>query len=218
MSSQKSIDRQREPVRPKRQRGRERVFAIVEAAVDLFAAQEYSAVTMTEIAARSGTAIGSLYRFFPTKAHVADEILARYDQSIRREFDECAAEAGSRPIAETAADLIERVAALGRYRAAGLALIDARNELGEPVKAQIGNIRGTMQAGVARVLAAAQPGMPEDDVAACALAVLQVLKTAANSMRRAEGEQDILRRELRRMLVLYLHDCARRTAVGAHHT
>jgi len=62
MASQKSI----EAVAPKRQRGRERVAAILDAAAQLFIEQG-QAVTMTEIAARSGTAIGSLYRFFPTR-------------------------------------------------------------------------------------------------------------------------------------------------------
>ena len=34
----------------------------------------YDAATMTEIAARSGTAIGSLYRFFPSKESLSDAL------------------------------------------------------------------------------------------------------------------------------------------------
>ena len=39
---------------------------------------------MTEIAARSNTAIGSLYRFFPTKEVLADALLDRYWEQLGR--------------------------------------------------------------------------------------------------------------------------------------
>ncbi|WP_141262560.1 TetR/AcrR family transcriptional regulator, partial [Komagataeibacter diospyri] len=55
------------PLAPTRQRGRDRVEAILAAATTVFAEKSYETATMTEIAARSSTAIGSLYRFFPTK-------------------------------------------------------------------------------------------------------------------------------------------------------
>ena len=63
---------------PKRERGRQRVAAIMDAAVELFSEKGYDAATMTEIAARSSTAIGSLYRFFPSKEALADALLQRY--------------------------------------------------------------------------------------------------------------------------------------------
>src|ERR1700749_522595 len=62
MSSQKST-----AVEPKRARGRARVEAILVAAGQVFAEQGYDRATMTEIAARSSTAIGSLYRLFPAQ-------------------------------------------------------------------------------------------------------------------------------------------------------
>jgi len=52
---------------PQRQRGRLRVAAILEAGAAAFREKGYDAVTMTEIAARSGTTFGSLYRFFLRK-------------------------------------------------------------------------------------------------------------------------------------------------------
>ncbi len=52
---------------PKRQRGRLRVAAILEAGREVFTEKGYDAATMTEIAARSGTAIGSLYPLFPVE-------------------------------------------------------------------------------------------------------------------------------------------------------
>src|ERR1700742_1593166 len=68
---------------PKRQRGRLRVAAILQAGREVFTEKGYDAAAMTEIAARSGTAIGSLYRFFPAKESPADALLLRYVQHVK---------------------------------------------------------------------------------------------------------------------------------------
>jgi AcrR family transcriptional regulator len=60
---------------PQRSNGKLRVAAILEAAAAVIAEKGYEGATMAEIAARSGTKIGSLYRFFPNKESVADTIV-----------------------------------------------------------------------------------------------------------------------------------------------
>ena len=75
------------PRAPQRQRGRDRVAGLMAAAASVFIEKGYEGATMTEIAARAGAAIGSLYLFFPTKAALAqamvtalgDELSARLD-------------------------------------------------------------------------------------------------------------------------------------------
>jgi len=57
---------------PQRSNGKLRVAAILEAAAAVIAEEGYEGATMAEIAARSGTKIGSLYRFFPNKESLAD--------------------------------------------------------------------------------------------------------------------------------------------------
>ena len=52
---------------PKRERGKQRVAALIDAGAELFAEKGYEATTMTEIASRAGAAIGSLYQFFPVQ-------------------------------------------------------------------------------------------------------------------------------------------------------
>ena len=59
-------------VRQHRRRGRERVAALLAAAATVFAERGYEAATMTEVAARAGASIGSLYQFFPTKELLAE--------------------------------------------------------------------------------------------------------------------------------------------------
>ena len=59
---------------PRLQRGHERVSALLAAAAAVFVERGYDGATMTEIAARAGASIGSLYQFFPTKTLVAEAL------------------------------------------------------------------------------------------------------------------------------------------------
>ena len=63
-------------LQPQRGRGRERVDALIAAATAVFVERGFDAATMTEIAARAGANIGSLYRFFPSKEVLAQSVLA----------------------------------------------------------------------------------------------------------------------------------------------
>jgi AcrR family transcriptional regulator len=55
---------------PRQQRGQERVAKILAAAAVVFEEVGYTAATTNLIAAQAGTAIGSLYQFFPDKAAI----------------------------------------------------------------------------------------------------------------------------------------------------
>jgi AcrR family transcriptional regulator len=73
---------------PQRANGRLRVAAILEAAAAVIAEQGYEAATMAEIASRSGTQIGSLYRFFPNKESLADTIVVSARENVDTVFDQ----------------------------------------------------------------------------------------------------------------------------------
>src|ERR1700739_1954647 len=60
---------------PKRARGKQRVADLLQPAAAVFAEKGYEAATMTEIAARAGAPIGSLYQFFPAKEALADTLV-----------------------------------------------------------------------------------------------------------------------------------------------
>src|ERR1700722_6650079 len=75
MSSDAEIPRARPP---KRARGKQRVAALLQAAAAVFGEKGYEAATMTEIAARAGAPIGSLYQFFPVKEALADTLVQNY--------------------------------------------------------------------------------------------------------------------------------------------
>ncbi len=63
---------------PKQKRSRQRVDAILNAASELFAEVGYEAATIVEIAARSNTAVGSMYQFFANKEAILYAIVERY--------------------------------------------------------------------------------------------------------------------------------------------
>jgi AcrR family transcriptional regulator len=72
---------------PQRQRGRDRVAGLMAAAAELFVAKGYDATTMTEIAARAGASIGSLYLFFPTKPVLAQSMLSLLSDRMSAQLD-----------------------------------------------------------------------------------------------------------------------------------
>ncbi|MGN6550785.1 MAG: TetR/AcrR family transcriptional regulator, partial [Pararhizobium sp.] len=76
------------PRAPQQKRGRARVAALTTAAAAVFAEKGYEASTMTEIAARAGAAIGTLYLFFPTKKALAQAILAHHADELSARLDE----------------------------------------------------------------------------------------------------------------------------------
>jgi len=88
MPSHKSSPKKTRAIQvPQRANGRLRVAAILEAAAVVIAERGYEAATMAEIAARSGTKIGSLYRFFPNKESLADMIVVSARENLDTVFD-----------------------------------------------------------------------------------------------------------------------------------
>src|SRR5579862_2415271 len=111
---------------PKRARGRERVAKLLQAATAVFAEKGYDAATMTEIAARAGAPIGSLYQFFPVKEALADTLVQNFVELLAADLQEL--EARAREIDNQT--LIERLFGLLRShpheRAAAIPLAEAR--------------------------------------------------------------------------------------------
>lgn len=207
MASQKSSA---SAVAPKRQRGRDRVAAIMDAGVAVFLEKGYEAATMTEIAARAGAAIGSLYRFFPTKEALADALVARYGEALLGVFAEVEARAGDMAPAELAAALIEAIESLQPERAAAVALIDARPAAFEARA----NLRQALRRRIAAILAKAAPGLSPERAPIAAVLTLSLLK----SLRALPVEDGVdaaaLAEESRALVALYLADL-RRAQVGA---
>jgi AcrR family transcriptional regulator/predicted RNA-binding Zn-ribbon protein involved in translation (DUF1610 family) len=69
---------------PKQQRGKARVEKILDAAAAVFDRVGYNAATTHMIAAEAGTAIGSLYQFFPDKAAIFNAMELRHVARVKQ--------------------------------------------------------------------------------------------------------------------------------------
>ncbi|WP_225768600.1 TetR/AcrR family transcriptional regulator [Inquilinus sp. Marseille-Q2685] len=186
---------------PRRQRGRDRVAALLQAGAAVFAEKGYEATTMTEVAARARASIGSLYQFFPSKEALADALLAGYGEQVLAGLQAIETRAAQLAIPALADALIDLLLGLKEERAAALALIEARRDaVAQPLR-----LRDALREGVARILALRAPGLPPDRAMATAIVVLLQMKAAA-----ALGTEPGLKAraaaltELRRMTRLYL--------------
>jgi AcrR family transcriptional regulator len=183
---------------PKRQRGHARVAAILHAGGLLFVDKGYDAVTMTEIAAASGTAIGSLYRFFPSKEAVADALLRLYAERLADGLASLRARAPALPPAQLADTLVDFMLDVRAERSVALALIDARG-----LEASRRALRAAMLADLGGLLRAALPDSPAARIGPMALALLHLLKGVGQVPQGGAQEQPLLD-EFRRLVRAYL--------------
>ncbi|HEY1942388.1 MAG TPA: helix-turn-helix domain-containing protein [Roseiarcus sp.] len=187
-------------VEPKRQRGRDRVAAILDAAAVVFTAKGYEGATMTEVAALAGAAIGSLYRFFPTKEALADALVARYGASLVNAFAEIEQKAAELTPPDLADALIEVMQGHEPARSAAIELTDARADAVE-VRT---TLRGAVRAAIAGIVAKMAPRLPSRDAQAAATLLLHVLKSLRNLPRGEDGADARLALEARALVARYI--------------
>lgn len=82
MSTKKSSGRLQLRKKPQQERSIQRLDAIMEAAVELIAADGVGNLKMTDLAARAGVPIGSLYQFFPERAAVVKALHDRHTERV----------------------------------------------------------------------------------------------------------------------------------------
>ncbi len=204
MSSQKSTAIAAKPAvearAPKRERGKQRVAALMDSGAAVIAERGYGAATMTEIAARASASIGSLYQFFPSKEVLADALLRRYGERMAAALDAVVARAdGASPLA-ISEGLISVMTELKADRAAALVLLDARDE---SRTARL-KLRETMLGRIERILSLAAPTLSQAKAQTMSVMLLYMLKAippllAENAARAAQ-----LRDEARDAMQLYI--------------
>jgi AcrR family transcriptional regulator len=191
---------------PKRERGKQRVATLIDAGAELFAEKGYEATTMTEIASRAGAAIGSLYQFFPSKEALAEALFNRFTERAAASFARVEELATGRSARELADLLIDYKLEQRTDRDAAIVLlssvagiIERRKPLGDALRGRI-----------AKILTTANPALSEDEAAAVAVIVNQVMKMIP-ALAATEGERAAtLIREARKLMTLYIAEVLRR--------
>jgi AcrR family transcriptional regulator len=187
---------------PKRQRGIDRVAAILQAATRLFLDKGYDGVTMTEIAACSNTAIGSLYRFFPSKESVADALLRGYAEQLGSSLAALDGHARTMTPTRLADALVDMMLALRIQRTVALALVDARG-----LEDSRASVRDAMLGSLAGLVRGVAPHLAQERVGAVAGALLHLLKGVAQMPDGGAQERAVMD-EWRRVVRAYLASAA----------
>ncbi|MBW8759324.1 MAG: TetR/AcrR family transcriptional regulator [Burkholderiales bacterium] len=186
---------------PRRARGHLRVDALLAAAAEVFADKGFDAATMTEIAAQSGSSIGSLYQFFRTKEAVAEALLGTQVDALWLRLD---------GMAERAPALATRE--LGR--ALATCLVDFRVdhpsfatlvERPGPPSPLVAGVRRKVRERVEAILVRHAPHADRKALRAMAPVVQHVMKSAVQLRGDLEGaDLKAAARELETMLAGYL--------------
>ena len=186
---------------PTRSRGHQRVAALLDAAEAAFAEQGYAATTMTEIAARAQSSIGSLYQFFPTKEQVAIAVVARQSDALFMRLDKIEASAPETEIEALAHTLCGTLIAFRADHPSFALLIDTP---GAPAETTLA-VRTRMRERLADILRHKAPQRGRAELDAIAAVTQQVMKSAIalNAEPRIRKRSATLA-QLRAMLALYL--------------
>lgn len=200
MTSSKPASDAARATEPKREKGRQRVAAIMEAGVAVFTEKGYDAATMTEIAARSGTAIGSLYRFFPSKEALADALLLRYAQHVKNGLAEMAQQVPDMTLEGVADSFVDFMLVLQSQRSFAAALVDARGGNAD----ERARFREAMRSGVADILRKAVPAMKPAKAKVMAVVLIHMLKGVVSTASEEHAARAMLLAEVRELVRMYL--------------
>ena len=189
------------PRLPKRARGKERVAQLLQAATAVFAEKGYEAATMTEIAARAGAPIGSLYQFFPVKAALADTLVQSYIALLSADLDALEARANRIDTQTLVESLLGLLRAHPKERAAAQPLAEARKR----EEGRRPPFRQMLRAQIAAILRARAPTLSAEAAREMAIVMLQLMK-ASSTLSDEEGlpGRAAALRELRALAVQYL--------------
>jgi len=167
---------------PKRARGKERVARLLQAATEVFAEKGYEAATMTEIAARAGAPIGSLYQFFPVKAALADTLVQNYVALLAADLEALEARAHRIDTQTLVESLLGLLRAHAQERAAAQPLAEARMSEQD----RRATFRQMLRKQTAAILRARAPTLSAEEAREIAIVMLQLMK-ASSTLSDEEG-------------------------------
>ncbi|WP_256751969.1 TetR family transcriptional regulator [Mesorhizobium sp. Mes31] len=171
-------------------------------AATLFVEKGFDATTMTEIAARAGAAIGTLYLFFPTKEALAAAILAEHAENLSTQLDalrERAKDLAPAAIADALFDVLDEF--LAKHPAYS-ALLDLPGDDGWRRAMRVRR-RGQ----IAALFAQAEPPLPAGQAERLAVIVPQLMRIPLALVGEKKLRDGVLE-ELRLMLARHLRASA----------
>jgi len=168
------------------------------AAAELFVEKGFDATTMTEIAARAGAAIGTLYLFFPTKQAMAQAILAENAEALSTQLETLRDQTQGMSAAGIADQLFARLGGFMAGHPAYTALLDLPGD-----EAWRRAMRSRRRDQIAALFAAAEPPLPPGQAERLAVIVPQLMRIPLSLIGEKRLRDGVLE-ELRLMLGRHL--------------
>ena len=187
-------------VKPQQKRATRRLANFLDVAAVLFAEIGYEATTMTAIAERSGSGIGTLYHYFPDKQSMAFALLNQYAQKIEAYWKPLMEQAETLSHAAFAETFVERVVEFLSERPAYLHLLAAPIRFSRDPAA-----RRALRVAIANAFRAKDPSLTSERAVLAANITLQMIKGMTTLYAEAgPGEKPLIIAEYKKALTLYL--------------
>ncbi len=169
------------------------------AAAGLFVEKGYDAATMTEIAARAGASIGSLYLFFPTKPLLAQSMLTELAEVLSARLDALQARSAGWSAVALAEALFDELTAFLVQHPVYAALIDLPGEDGWRDAVRVRRRRQ-----IAALFSQSDPALPPGQPERLAVIVPQLIRMTMLLGTEPEALREGVLAELRAMLKHHL--------------
>jgi AcrR family transcriptional regulator len=195
-----SIETQLVAKEPKRARGKLRVAALLDAGAALFAEKGYEATTMTEIAQRSGAAIGSLYQFFPSKEALAEALFNRYAERTATALQHVVVRAQGLSSAQLADLLVDYKLALRSDRDA---VVDFSSSIAAVVERRK-PLRDAVRREIASLLRSVNVELTDEKATTAAVMITEIMKTVPMLAKAEQDSRLPLVMQARTALALYI--------------
>lgn len=155
----------------------------LKAAASVITEMGYERATMSAIAERAHSCIGSLYQFFPNKSSVAEAIRAQYIEEIEQFWIDLGREAGALRAEELACRLVSVHFEIVKSHPALLSLLDV------PPTPRTTRHRELIRARIAAVLVAHKPRMTHTTALRTAAVVQQISRSLLNLYAQTDADQ-----------------------------
>jgi AcrR family transcriptional regulator len=187
-------------VEPQQERATRRLANFLDVAAVLFAEIGYEATTMTAIAERSGSGIGTLYHYFPDKQSMAFALLNQYAQKLEAYWKPLMEQAETLSHTAFAETFLERVIEFLRERPAYLQLLAAPIQFSRDPAA-----RRALRVAIANAFRAKDPSLTSVKAMLAANITLQMVKGMTTLYGEAgPREKPLIIAEYKKALTLYL--------------
>jgi AcrR family transcriptional regulator len=187
-------------VEPQQERSTRRLANFLDVAEVLFVEIGYEATTMTAIAERSGSGIGTLYHYFPDKQSIALALFCQYTQKVEAYWKPLIEQAETLSHTAFAETFLERVIEFLRERPAYLQLQAAQIRLSRDPA-----LRRALRVAIANAFRAKDPSLTSEKAMLTANISLQMMKGMTTLYAEAgPKEKPLIVAEYKKVLTLYL--------------